>query len=223
VVDEAHLFGAGLRLHSEVEVAMDEPCLIVRDRVTNGTTSPKEFELLYHLNFGPPLLGDGAVLEAPYTVVAPRDAEAAGGIRRFSRFGPPEPGWTEQCFFMQLAGRGPRKETSVLLTAPRGDVALEVGYEVRSLPCFSLWKNTASEAEGYVVGLEPGTNFPNHRSFERERGRVKTLRPGRSWKDELRFTLHQGKGEVGRIRSAIRKEASRGTVSKVPIDRFSPG
>ena len=38
---------------------------------------------------------------------------------------------------------------------------------LEELPCFTLWKNTAAEADGYVTGLEPGTNFPNLRSFER--------------------------------------------------------
>jgi hypothetical protein len=36
-----------------------------------------------------------------------------------------------------------------------------------------------------VTGLEPGTNFPNPKPYERERGRVRTLAPGESVSFEL--------------------------------------
>jgi hypothetical protein len=35
--------------------------------------------------------------------------------------------------------------------------------------------------EGYVTGLEPATNFPNFRGFERKHGRVRTIPPGGTW------------------------------------------
>jgi hypothetical protein len=40
-------------------------------------------------------------------------------------------------------------------------------------------------ADGYVTGLEPGTNFPNPRSFEGQQGRVVRLKPG----ETVRFVL----------------------------------
>ena len=220
-LDEARLFGPGFRLESELVIHPGEPSLVVRDRVTNMRAVPAEFQMLYHLNFGTPLLGDGATFTAPYKVVAPRDEEAARGIRHFNRYGPPVPGWVEQCYYLELRGRGRRREAPVLLTAPGGDKAVELTLSTRAFPCFSLWKNTGSESDGYVTGLEPGTNFPNHRAFERERGRVCELVSGASWTGELRFKLHQGRRDVFRLRSAIRKEAARGTVSKKPLPRFS--
>ena len=52
---------------------------------------------------------------------------------------------------------------------------------MRELPCFTVWKNTAAFEDGYVTGLEPGTNFPYFKSHERERGRVKLLPQGGRW------------------------------------------
>ncbi|MGB0745167.1 MAG: DUF4432 family protein, partial [Opitutales bacterium] len=45
---------------------------------------------------------------------------------------------------------------------------------------FTQWKNTAAEADGYVTGLEPATNYPNARRYEREKGRVIILNGGES-------------------------------------------
>jgi hypothetical protein len=219
---EAHLFGPGFRLRSDLMIALDSPWFQLRDRVTNTRSAPGEFELLYHLNFGPPLLGEGAVLEAPYKVAAPRDAEAARGMRRFNRFGPPTPGWREQCFYLELAGRGRKKEASVLLVGPKADTAVEVTIGTGSLPCFSLWKNTGALADGYVVGLEPATNYPNQRGFEREQGRVRSIRPNETWTGELDFRLRRGRTAVTKARAAIRKAAPGGVIARKPLPRFSP-
>ena len=43
------------------------------------------------------------------------------------------------------------------------------------LPAFTLWKNTGGLRDGYVTGLEPGTNYPNARPFEKAHNRVVTL------------------------------------------------
>ena len=51
-------------------------------------------------------------------------------------------------------------------------------HNVKQLPCYSVWKNTTASADGSVTGLEPGTNFPNPRSFEGQKGRVLKLAPG---------------------------------------------
>ena len=56
-----------------------------------------------------------------------------------------------------------------------GDRAVVLRYQRDQLPCFTLWKNTAGRRDGYVTGLEPGTNYPNPRPFEQARGRVVTL------------------------------------------------
>lgn len=51
-------------------------------------------------------------------------------------------------------------------------------YNTKQLPYFILWKNTQAEQDGYVTGLEPAMNFPNRKSFEKQHGRVATLKPG---------------------------------------------
>ena len=55
------------------------------------------------------------------------------------------------------------------------------------LPCFTVWKNTAATEDGYVTGLEPATNYPNFKTFERQQNRVVVLPPGGKW--EARWSL----------------------------------
>jgi hypothetical protein len=71
-----------------------------------------------------------------------------------------------------------------------GDRGASVKFDKTQLPCFTLWKSRQSEADGYVTGLEPGTNFPNPKSFEKEHGRVVMLAPEESRTFELILEAH---------------------------------
>jgi hypothetical protein len=63
-------------------------------------------ESLYHINFGPPLLGTGAQFLAPVKRVAPRDPRAAeGNMAGWDAYtGPHEPGYTEEVYLLELFG-----------------------------------------------------------------------------------------------------------------------
>lgn len=68
--------------------------------------------------------------------------------------------------------------TEAMLVNRSLDRAVSHVFSAKFLPFFTFWKNTAAEEDGYVVGLEPGTSFPNTRNFERKQVEYKA-RPGR--------------------------------------------
>src|SRR5262249_55491446 len=81
-------------------------------------------------------------------------------------------------------------QTKVLLQNAHGDKGLSISYDKRQLPWFALWKNTVAEEDGYVTGLEPATNFPNLKGFERQQGRVITLPPSGKQTARLDLEIH---------------------------------
>jgi hypothetical protein len=60
VVDEARLFGNKLRLTSTVATRVGRRGLTVTDVVRNISAEPSELKLLYHVNFGVPLVNPGS-------------------------------------------------------------------------------------------------------------------------------------------------------------------
>lgn len=66
-------------------------------------------------------------------------------------------------------------QTAVMLKNADGSQGAGIQYATGTLPYFTLWKNTDTEADGYVTGLEPGTGYPYNRSVERVEGRVPKL------------------------------------------------
>lgn len=176
VVDETRFHFQKLRLTSSIRLRADETSFQIHDQITNLSGSPVTVQLLYHINFGPPLLGPGAELVVPAKRIVPRNPHAAKVISRWHHYGEPEPSFPEEVFFHEMAA-GADGQTLAVLKNADSQLAVGLRFNVRQLPCFTQWKNTTSIEDGYVTGLEPGTNFPNPRSFEQQHGRVIELAP----------------------------------------------
>jgi hypothetical protein len=202
VMDETMLFGPCLQLKSTVTTTVGSNQLTLIDEVTNLKGTPSELELLYHTNLGPPFLERDARLSAPVLEVAPRDARAVEGLKDWNVYGAPTPGFVEQAYWMDLAA-DKHGETLVLLRNAHGEKGISLHFNKRQLPCFTLWKNTQAEADGYVTGLEPGTNYPNLKTFERRQGRVIMLPPGATYQTRIEIRLHRTPDEVAAVEEQI--------------------
>lgn len=223
LVDECSMFGPCLRLTSTIETTAGSNRFAIIDEVTNLSAKPAEFELLYHTNVGRPFLEAGAKFVAAVREVSPRDARAAEGIESYDNYEAPAAGYAEQAYYFRLIADAQGRGLAVLRNAA-GDLALSLRMSLSELPCFTLWKNTAAEADGYVTGLEPGTNFPNLRSFERAQGRLQTLLPGSSRKMSFEIAVHADRASVNEVTEEAHRLQSTVTaaLSREPLREFSP-
>jgi hypothetical protein len=117
--------------------------------------------------------------------------------------GPHGAEYTEQVYFMEL-NADESGNTQALLISPDGSKAVVVSFNVRQLPCMTLWKNEGPAQSGYVTGLEPGTGFPNPKPVEREAGRVPRLVGGASHRAAVTYTVLRTSEEVDRYVQLIR-------------------
>jgi hypothetical protein len=176
----------------------------IEDIVENRRSTPWEMQLLYHCNFGGPFLEEGSRLVAAVRSVAPRDTRAAEGVQWWNVFGPPQAGFVEQVYFLEPLW-DEEGRTRVMLVNSSGDKAVSILFSRNELPYFTLWKNTSSLQDGYVVGLEPATNYPNKKRFERTKGRVVKLGVGEKYRAKILIEVHLGRSEVSEIEHEISK------------------
>jgi hypothetical protein len=200
-VEETRFLVHQLQLRSTVVTRFGQPGLSLHDEVVNLAGTPAEMQLLYHINFGLPLLGPGATFVAPVKTLVPRNARSAEGLETWQTYGPPQAGFAEQVYFAELADVD--HQSRVLLKNAGGDLGASLTFDRRQLPCFTLWKNTGALEDGYVTGLEPATNFPNPRSFEGEQGRVVKLQPGAHAEFDLAISLHDDSASVAQAEREI--------------------
>jgi galactose mutarotase-like enzyme len=206
-VDERMFYGPKLELWTEISMEPGSTSFRIEDTVKNHGAFDQEFQMIYHANFGAPLLEKGAQLTAPVKRVTPFNAHAAKGVKDYVRYEAPTKGFIEQVYCLHpLADEN--KRTTFMLQNASGDRGVSLSFSVDQLPYVTLWKNTNAKEEGYVTGIEPGTGFPYNRRLERLAGRVPKLAPGASRGFTIDFTIHSTRndlelaaGQIARIRA----------------------
>lgn len=222
-VEESYLFGPPLHLTATVTTAPGSNRLVIHDAVENRSSQPAEMQLLYHCNLGPPFLEAGSRVVAPIREMAPLTPRAAEGIDTYETYAGPTPGFAEQvyCYYLQGDSAG---RTVALLHNAAADRGVAVRFQLGELPCFTVWKNTGAVEDGYVTGLEPATNFPNFKSFERQQGRVKVLPPGGRWEAKWGIEVQDSHESVATVLREIAtlQAHGRAVVHRAPAPGFAP-
>lgn len=224
VVDETMMYGTQLRLTSEISTLAGSRTITIKDTVENLSSASQEFQLLYHTNFGPPLLEEGAQLVAACKRVTPRDAHAARSkLVNWSHYEGPTPGFIEQVYFVHPCA-DPNGETEVLLRNREGSQGVSMRFSLEELPYLTVWKNTQAVQDGYVTGIEPATNFPNPRSFERAHGRVPVLEPGAVHEASIQITALTNSDQVAEAHRRVLAIQGDGTVvlDPKPLPKLCP-
>jgi hypothetical protein len=194
----------------------------IHDVVENRSAQQAEMQLLYHCNLGPPFLEAGSRVLLPIREMAPLTPRAAEGMATHETYLGPTVGYSEQVYAYDLLG-DVRGHTLGVLVNSAANKAVALRFNRHELPCFTVWKNTGALEDGYVTGLEPATNYPNFKSFEREKGRVPVLAPGRRW--ECRWSLEAC--DTAAATAALIAETAtlqahgRATIHATPQPRFS--
>lgn len=209
IVEETRFHFLKLRMTSTITTKFGKKSFTVSDEVENFSASPTTMQMLYHINFGLPLLDAGSRIIAPVKTIVPRNARAASGIKTWDSYSAPEPGFEEQVYFFEL-NAADDGSTRTMLKNAHGTGAVSLLFNKQQLPYFTLWKNLTAEDDGYVTGLEPGTNFPNPRSFETVKRRVVELAAGQKQKFDITMQIHTTGPEV---------EAAEALVAKIQAGR----
>jgi hypothetical protein len=221
-VEEGGLFSPHLIMRTTYTTVPGSNRIVIHDDVENRGGEPAEMQLLYHCNFGHPLLEAGSRVAAPIREVSPISQRAAEGIDTLEAYAGPVPGFAEQVYCYDLLGDAAGRTLAMLYnhTADRGCV---LRFNRQELPCFTVWKNTAALEDGYVTGLEPATNFPNFKTFERQHNRVVVLPAGCHWETSWSIEMHDsGAGVAGVLAEIVSLQSqSKAIIHRAPHPKYS--
>ncbi|MBZ0301074.1 MAG: aldose 1-epimerase family protein [Anaerolineae bacterium] len=173
-VPQSGLYAEQLVLERTFTVVLGKPGLYIEDRVTNLGDQPTPFMILYHFNFGFPLIAEGTRLQTPHEQVYPIDAHARTLLDTWAEYHGATPKIREAVFLHHL--KAMHEKTEVLLY--RDDFGLAMRWPTDELPYLTQWKNTRQGI--YVCGVEPGNCVPEGQNKARQRGRLVMLEPGES-------------------------------------------
>ncbi len=206
---ETVVFGENLSLTRRIWAHLGESRIFLRDVVVNEGYQTTPHMMLYHVNFGFPLLAEGTELIAPSRKVTPRDAVAAPGLDGHARYEAPIEGYQEQVFYHDMATDGDGYVTVVLANRGFEDgkgLGVYLKYRQAELPRFGQWKMVG--AGTYVTGLEPANCLVEGRDKDRERGILQFLEPGDQREYLLEIGVLDGVAEIDALADQIRSMQS---------------
>lgn len=203
-VDERMFYGPKLELWTEVVTEVGTSSFRIEDTLTNRGAHEQEFELIYHCNFGAPLLEKGSRFAGAIRRVSPFNAHAAKDVEEYAAYAEPTRGFIEQVYCLEPAADSTGRSL-ILLQNSRGDRGVAMAFSVEALPYVTLWKNLAAREEGYVTGLEPGTSYPFNRRIERKAGRVPRLAAGASRKLGIDVTVLLSPDDILRANAEVKR------------------
>ena len=189
-VREACIFEENLRMSRELVLETERNVLRLTDTLDNLGFEDSPAMLVYHVNFGYPLLDDGAKVYASARDVRPCDDFAAEGLHKYNLIEKPEIGRPEQCYFHtnELEAEG-----FAMLHNEKMGVAAIVRYDAGVFPLLCEWK--CMRAGDYALGLEPTTAGVLGRAEARKQG-LPMLKGGESRVYRLSIELTDDQGVI---------------------------
>jgi hypothetical protein len=209
---EAEAMVENLTLTRRIETRLGAKGFRIRDTVLNRGFSPQPLMLLYHFNYGFPLLGPGARVVGPIRSSEARDDEARKdrGLEECLTFPEPVQGYAEKVFFHTLAGDADGKTFIALLNRNTGDgqpLGIVTRWRQKELPNLCEWKMPCKGF--YVVGLEPGTVLPVGRGVLREQGTLPMLEGQASYDVTIDFEVLDSAAELDELEQQAKRIAGR--------------
>ncbi|ACS83871.1 aldose 1-epimerase family protein [Musicola paradisiaca] len=177
-----------LETWTELRYVPGSESFTIHDVLTNKADYPRDYQIIYHSNFGTPVLEAGARFIAPVKEISPFNDYAKAGLKDWQTYQGPTKGFDEMVFNLTPYADKDGKTLAALFNRA-GDKGVSIAFDTHQLPLLTLWKNTDTQKQGYVTGIEPGTSYAYPVTIERQQGRVKTLQPGQSTTFELTYSL----------------------------------
>jgi len=207
-IREAKAMYENLTLTRTVETALGRKGFSIIDRIDNNGFDPQPLMMLYHFNFGFPLLGPGAKIVGPVLKTEPRDEEARKGRGVEECFDIPKPveGYGEKVFFHDLASESDGGTFIALLNRHTNDglpLGMVLRFNKNEVPYLTEWKMVKKGF--YVLGLEPGTALPLGRGVLREMNKLPFLEGQKSHTIAISFEVLASEEEM----KAVEEEAAK--------------
>lgn len=182
---DAVIFGRKLIMERVYTFSYLENTFSVCDNVTNLGDNSSPYMIMYHCNFGYPLLSENSILRIPNNAIKSRDEEAEKYVSSSLSLEKPQPNFKERCYYYDVAeNNGVAKAGIFNHDIDKGVI---LSWEKSALPCFTQWKMMGKT--DYVLGLEPGNCTPDGRDVLRKNNTLQFIEPDETKTTAVTFTF----------------------------------
>lgn len=180
---QGHPLGYNIEIKRTIRCFLGEPTIYLEDEVTNIGNIGVPHMLLYHMNFGYPLVAPGAKILWKGEWVSREGEDQASIFKKGRDFRTcPKPmdshsGGGEEAALIDVHADSQGKVSCGIYNEQLG-FALRLSFLKEQLPWLTNWQHWGKGE--YVTGLEPGTHPPLGQRYARQKGTLIRLEPGQS-------------------------------------------
>ena len=180
-IKQMQIFGPSLELKRTISGTIGQPFIRIHDEVMNRGNTPAPHMILYHFNFGWPLVDEGSDILWQGSWQTPDGKTDNKIFRKGNNF--------RKCPAPLEEHRGGGEEVAFINPTPNSSgwcscglhnpqlgIAVALKFRKEQLPCLTNWQHWGKGE--YVTGLEPGTNPPIGQAKARQQKELLHLEPG---------------------------------------------
>lgn len=149
IICDSSLFGNNLRLERLISCKYNSGVLNIKNKLTNLGFKNSEYCLLFHVNFGYPMLDECVEIDAPIIDTTCNLNDPEKRILKCREMEKPLDDGEEECFYHKLS------EGVVNVTNKKIGKRVTVRYDEKVFPYLVEWKSMVSG--DYALGIEPST------------------------------------------------------------------
>jgi len=184
---QSGLCGRNLVLRREIATSLNSRSLTIHDTLTNMEPEDEPFMLLYHCNFGYPLLTPESLVYTSPTDIEPRNDISHDNHHMMA----PVDGRGEELYL-----HTPKTKTAWgALVNPALGLGGYVRFDSANLPHFLQWKNMRSH--DYVLAIEPCNCRGEGRLSELNKGIISVIKGYASLEYTVEIGALDGEKEIG--------------------------
>jgi len=187
-IKENSVFGENIVLKREIVTKYGTNEIVVNDTYTNEGFEKAPFMVLYHCNFGYPLLSPMCYVESNSVKTEDRDSDELVTLRDIHSFSEPMDTIDEKVYFHQTKDNNGYSSFSVVNDELK--LGVDVSYSNEHLLYLIQWK--LMKSGDYVLGMEPATNKTTGRDLARADNELTFINPQEEKKISLKFELFKG-------------------------------
>jgi len=208
VMKQSRVFGPNLELRRTISSTLGQAAIRIHDVVTNVANTATPHMLLYHCNYGWPLVDAGTeILWKGSCQSRGLDMDNAIFNDKHDSCTCKKPleshrGTGEACGFIDVT---PDKDGMCIIGLHNKKLGLAVAtqYKKKQLPCLANWQHWGPGE--YVTGLEPGTNPPIGQGSARAQKKLIYLEPGKNRTYQLEISVLTAQNSIQQFLKAARK------------------
>jgi hypothetical protein len=183
-VNQFVLFGEKLRIKRTIRSTVGENTILLKDEIENCGGSPVPYMLLYHVNFGYPLLDSCARIFVNSNEATANNEYSEADMDNLFSFSEPDAQNREKNYTHSFSGIS---EGYAEIYNEEHNLGVHIKFPAEKLPYLTQWKMEG--VRDYILALEPANAPCISRKDLREQGRLPFLQPGQATVNELEIGI----------------------------------